>query len=196
MRNGSKTDDGFVIVSFRRGTSSYKLTPEQHDFVMKRVYREYWAAILTAIPLVGLFLLWFTGHIAVHWLLLAATCYVAGNTALSIARLRAIAHVKRFAATSSVPVEFAGMSDFKAVLIKAWRDTLADAATQRGKHAALVCQVFLTYGGLSLVLGQFGVEKLAGVPVLGSGLAASVVFIGIVPLLVAWAFRKLDKTKG
>lgn len=196
MRNGSRTDDGFIIVSFRRGTGSYKLTPEQHEFIMKRVYLEYWAAILTAIPLAGLFLLWFTGHVAVHWLLLAATGYAAGNTALSIARFRAIAHVKRFAATSSVPVEFPGMSDFKAALLKAWRDSRTGAAARRRQDVILMCQVFLVYGGLSLLLGQFSVEKMAGLPVLRTGLAVSVVFIGIVPLLIARAFRKPDKTKG
>ena len=196
MRNGSKTDDGFVIVSFRRGTGAYKITPEQHDFVKKRFYREYWAAILTTVPFAGLFLLWFAGHIATQWLVPAAIVYVAGNTALSIARFRAIAHVKRFAATSSVPVEFPGMSDFKAVLLKAGRDSRADAAAHLGQHVIVMCQVFLAYGGLSLVLGQFGVGKLAGLPVLGTGLAASAVFIGIVPLLLARVFRKQGKTDG
>lgn len=196
MRNGSKTDDGFVIVSFRRGTGSYKITPEQHEFIMKRFYREYWAAILTAIPLAGLFLLWFTEHIAIHWLLLAATVYVAGNTALSIARLRAISHVKRFAARSSIPVEFPGLSDFKAVFIKAWRESRASAAADRRQNAFLLCQISLAYGGLSLVLGQFGIKKIAGLPVLNTGLAASAVFIGLVPLLIARIFRKRDKTEG
>jgi hypothetical protein len=196
MRNGSKTDDGFVIVSFRKGTGSYKLTPEQHEFIQTRFYREYWTAILTTIPLGGLVLLWFAGHIATLWLILAAIVYVAGNTALSIARLRAIAHVKRFAAKSSIPVEFPGISDFKAVLLTTWRDSRSGAATQRRQNTVLMCQVFLAYGGLSLVLGQFGVEKLAGLPVLGTGLATSVVFIGIVPLLIAWAFRKRDETEG
>ncbi|RWF62472.1 hypothetical protein [Mesorhizobium sp.] len=195
MRNGSKTDDGFVIVSFRRGTGSYKITPEQHEFIKRQLCREYYAAILTTVPLAGLVLLWFGGHVATHWLVLVAIIYVAGNTALSIARFRAIAHVKRFAARSSVPVEFPGMPEFKEVLLKAWRDSRADAAALRGQHAILMCQVFLAYGGLSLVLRQLGVEKLAGLPVLGSGLAANLVFVGAVSLLIARVFRKQDKTE-
>jgi hypothetical protein len=196
MRNGSKTDDGFVIVSFRRGTGSYKLTPEQHEFIQRRFYREYWTAILTTIPLGVLVLLWFAGHIATLWLVLAAIIYVVGNTALSIARLQAIAHVKRFAAKSSTSVEFPGISDFKAVFLQAWRDNRTGAAAQRRQHAILMCQVFLVYGALSLVLTQFGVERLAGLPVLNTGLAASLVFIGVVSLLIARVFRKQGKTEG
>lgn len=196
MRNGSKTDDGFIIVSFRRGTGSYKITPEQHEFIKRRLDREYWVAIVTAIPLAGLSLLWYAGHIAKHWLVLAAIVYTAGNTALSIARFQAIAHVKRFAARSSIPVEFPGLSDFKEVFVKAWRDSRADAAVERRHNLTLMCRVFLGYGGLSLVLARFGVEKLAGLPVLSTSLAASAMFVGIVPLLIARVFGKQNKPDG
>lgn len=139
MRNGSKTDDGFVIVSFRRGTGAYKITPEQYEFIRKRFCREYWTAVLTTIPMGGLGLLWYVGHLATHWAGLAAIIYLAGNTALSIARFQAIAHVKRFAAPSSVPVEFLGISDFRAALLaallKVWRE---------GSSAQLLKGVWLT----------------------------------------------------
>ncbi|TPN36103.1 hypothetical protein FKO01_09045 [Mesorhizobium sp. B2-3-3] len=144
-----------MIVSFRRGAEAYKITPEQYDFVKRRFYREYWTAILTTIPLGGLFLLWWGGYLATHWLWLVAIIYVMGNTALNIARFRAIAQVKRFSSISSVPVEFPGMSDVKAILLKAWR-SVSDIHLVNG---ARLTGLFFFSGVIVLVAGLLGLDN-------------------------------------